>query len=235
MTTDVGTRQRAATSTMSGEAGAHRRAPARRLGKRLFDIAVAAVIMCALLPVFVVVSLLVVLTSRGGAIYRQERIGRGGVPFVMFKFRTMRAGCSDALHREYVVRLLTDDTPPVGGANGMYKLEADPRVTGVGRILRRTSLDELPQLWNVLTGDMSLVGPRPALPWEAEMFSATHRERFRVPPGLTGLWQVSGRSKIAMRDGLDLDVEYVRRQSFRLDLVILLKTVPAVIAAVGAP
>jgi lipopolysaccharide/colanic/teichoic acid biosynthesis glycosyltransferase len=231
MTTDVGTRRKPAETVT----GARHRARDGRLGKRVFDFTVAAVIMCALLPVFALAYLLVVLTTRGGAIYRQERIGRGGMRFVMYKFRTMRAGCSDALHREYVLRLLTDPTPPVGGANGMYKLESDPRVTGIGRILRRTSLDELPQLWNVLVGDMSLVGPRPALPWEAEMFSATHRERFCVPPGLTGLWQVSGRSRIAMLDGLDLDVEYVRRQSFRLDLVILFKTVPAVISAVGAP
>jgi lipopolysaccharide/colanic/teichoic acid biosynthesis glycosyltransferase len=153
----------------------------------------------------------------------------------MYKFRTMRAGSSDAVHREYVRRLLTDERPPVGGAKGLYKLEADHRVTRVGRILRRTSIDELPQLWNVVRGDMSLVGPRPALPYEAELFNATHRERFLVPPGLTGLWQVSGRSKLPMRAGLDLDVEYVRRQSFRLDLLILLRTVPAVLAAVGAP
>src|ERR687887_57627 len=203
----------------------------RRNGKRLFDGAVAGVLLCLLLPLLVVVGLLVAATSRGGPIYRQARIGRGGRPFVMYKFRTMRAGCSDEVHRAYVRRLLTEPNPPVGGARGLYKLEADARVTAVGRVLRRTSLDELPQLWNVLTGDMSLVGPRPALPWEVEMISLWHRQRFLVPPGLTGLWQVSGRSKLPMSAGLDLDVEYVRRQSFRLDLIILLKTLPAVLAA----
>ena len=141
----------------------------------------------------------------------------------------MRAGCTDEAHREYVSRLLTDDQPPVGGASGLYKLDADPRITRVGAVLRRTSLDELPQLLNVLKGDMSLVGPRPALPWEADLFSDSHRARFLVTPGLTGLWQVSGRSKLPMRQGLDLDVEYVRRQGFLLDLSILLKTVPTVL------
>jgi lipopolysaccharide/colanic/teichoic acid biosynthesis glycosyltransferase len=207
----------------------------RRIGKRAFDLLVAGTLTAALLPVGLLVALLIAATSRGGPFYRQTRIGRGSRPFVMYKFRTMRAGSSDAVHREYVRRLLTDERPPVGGAKGLYKLEADHRVTRVGRILRRTSIDELPQLWNVVRGDMSLVGPRPALPYEAELFNATHRERFLVPPGLTGLWQVSGRSKLPMRAGLDLDVEYVRRQSFRLDLLILLRTVPAVLAAVGAP
>jgi lipopolysaccharide/colanic/teichoic acid biosynthesis glycosyltransferase len=207
----------------------------RRPGKRLFDATVAGFVLAVLLPLFAVLALLVVSTSRGSPLYRQVRIGRGSRPFVMYKFRTMRTGTTDEVHRAYVRRLLTDEQPPVGGARGLYKLEADPRVTRVGRLLRRTSLDELPQLWNVFVGDMSLVGPRPALPYEAELFSATHCERFLVPPGLTGLWQVSGRSKLPMRAGLDLDVEYVHRQSFRLDLVILIKTLPAVLAAVGSP
>jgi len=212
-----------------------RRSTAARLGKRVLDFAVAAVLLATLLPLLLIVFAVVAATSRGGGLYRQSRIGRNGATFVMYKFRTMRANSSDELHRAYVHRLLTEDRPPVGGAQGLYKIESDPRVTRVGRVLRRTSLDELPQLWNVLNGTMSLVGPRPALPWEAALFSATHRERFAVVPGLTGLWQVSGRSKLPMREGLDLDVEYVRRQSFRLDLVILLKTVPAVLRAVGSP
>jgi lipopolysaccharide/colanic/teichoic acid biosynthesis glycosyltransferase len=205
------------------------------VGKRVFDATVAGLLLCVLSPVFLVAYLLVIASSRGGAIFRQERVGRGGRPFVMYKFRTMRVGCTDELHRSYVRRLLTEQEPPVGGDRGLYKLEGDPRVTRVGRVLRRTSLDELPQLWNVLRGDMSLVGPRPALAWEAEMFSATHNERFAVAPGLTGLWQVSGRSRLPMLDGLDLDVEYVRRQSFRLDLLILAKTVPTVLSTNGAP
>ena len=207
----------------------------RRPGKRLFDILAATLALILASPLLVVAWLLVRSTSRGKAIFRQVRVGRDGRPFEMYKFRTMYAGVGDQLHREYVCRLLTEEQPPVGGVNGMYKLETDPRVTTVGRVLRRTSIDELPQLVNVLKGNMSLVGPRPALPWEAELFSASHRLRFQVSPGLTGLWQVSGRSKLPMRQGLDLDVEYVHRQSFLLDLRILLKTVIAVLSASGAP
>ena len=207
----------------------------RRPGKRLFDIVVAALLLAALSPLLILVFALVSFTSHGGPLYRQLRVGRNGVPFSMYKFRTMTAGCSDELHREYVRKLLTEDRPPAGGARGLFKLEADPRVTAVGRVLRRTSIDELPQLWNVLVGNMSLVGPRPALEWEAQLFSATHRARFLVSPGLTGLWQVSGRSRLPMREGLDLDVRYVTEQSFGLDLRILLKTVPAVLSTAGAP
>jgi lipopolysaccharide/colanic/teichoic acid biosynthesis glycosyltransferase len=186
------------------------------------------------LPVLLPAALLIAATSRGGILYRQQRVGRYGRPFLMYKLRTMRAGAGDDVHRAYVRRLLTEECPPDGGRSGLYKLAGDPRVTRVGRWLRRASIDELPQLWNVLRGDMSLVGPRPALPYEAELFSVAHRERFLVPPGLTGLWQVSGRNRLPMRAGLDLDVEYVRRQSFGLDLLILLKTVPAVLAVVRA-
>ena len=220
------------TSAPSAEAtGIH---PSRRLGKRLFDLAVAGMLVLLSSPLLLALWLLVRVTSRGGGIYRQARVGRDRAPFVLYKFRTMRADCTDDIHREYVRRLLTDDDPPTGGEKGLFKLEADPRITRVGAILRRTSLDELPQLLNVLKGDMSLVGPRPALPWEAELFSATHCARFLVAPGLTGLWQVSGRNRLPMRQGLDLDVEYVRRQGFRLDLWILIKTVPAVLNTTGS-
>jgi lipopolysaccharide/colanic/teichoic acid biosynthesis glycosyltransferase len=183
-----------------------------------------------LLPVLLVVCLVVRLTSPGPILFRQVRVGRFGRPFVMYKFRTMYVGNSDAIHREYVAKLLADDQPPAGGEHGLFKLEADPRITRVGRTLRRTSLDELPQLLNVVRGDMSLVGPRPALPWEAELMGDTQHRRFLVPPGLTGLWQVSGRNFLTMRQGLALDLEYVERQSFMLDLIILLKTVPAVLS-----
>lgn len=206
----------------------------RRVGKRIFDAVVASVLICLLSPVFLVTWLLVRTTSPGGAIFRQARIGRLGHEFVMFKFRTMQAGCSDQIHREYVRKLLTDEPDRTGGADGLYKLDADPRITRVGRFLRRTSLDELPQLINVVRGDMSLVGPRPALPWEAELFSAAHLARFLAAPGVTGLWQTSGRNTLTMLEGLDLDLEYVRRQSFLLDMRILLKTVPAVLTARGA-
>jgi lipopolysaccharide/colanic/teichoic acid biosynthesis glycosyltransferase len=203
--------------------------------KRTLDLSVATLLLLLLTPLLVLVWLAVRTTSRGPTLFRQSRVGRFGRPFVMYKFRTMRTGCSDAIHREYVRSLLTQDEPPTGGGHGLYKLETDPRVTRVGRVLRRLSLDELPQLINVLRGDMSLVGPRPALPWEAEMFSRDDHKRFLVPPGLTGLWQVSGRNTLTMREGLALDLCYVDEQSFLLDLKILVKTVPAVLTSRGSP
>ena len=206
----------------------------QRIGKRIFDVIVGSLLLCLLSPLLLIGWLLVRTTSPGGGLFRQERIGRLGHPFVMFKFRTMQADCSDDIHREYVRKLLTDEPACTGGASGLYKLDADPRVTRIGRLLRRTSLDELPQLINVVRGDMSLVGPRPALPWEAELFTAAHLARFLAVPGVTGLWQTSGRNTLTMLEGLDLDLEYVRRQSFLLDLVILAKTVPAVFTARGA-
>ncbi len=218
-----------------GRVLARHAATPRLTGKRAFDLVVASCLVCLLIPVLVIVWLLVRTTSPGQGMFRQTRIGRYGRPFVMYKFRTMRADSGDGIHREYVRRLLTEDNPPVGGARGLYKLESDPRVTRVGRLLRRTSLDELPQLLNVVRGDMSLVGPRPALPYEAELFSTAHRTRFLVAPGVTGLWQIGGRSRLPMQQGLDLDVEYVQRRTFWLDLKILLKTVPAVFTADGAP
>ena len=212
-----------------------RSAARRRPGKRVLDLAVAAFCLLLLAPVLVVVAVLVRLSGPGPVLFRQVRVGRHGRPFTMYKFRSMHTGSADDIHRAYVRHLLTEDRPRAGGADGLYKIADDPRVTRVGRVLRRTSLDELPQLLNVVRGDMSLVGPRPALPWEADLFGATHRQRFLVPPGITGLWQVSGRNRLTMREGLDLDVEYVRRQSFVLDLAILVKTVPAVLTADGAP
>jgi lipopolysaccharide/colanic/teichoic acid biosynthesis glycosyltransferase len=167
-------------------------------------------------------------TSRGPALFRQERVGRHGERFVCFKFRTMYEDNDDAIHRDYVRRLLTEERPPEGGEAGVYKLAHDPRVTPVGRWLRRTSLDELPQLFNVVGGDMSLVGPRPALGWEVDLFEPHHLKRFDVKPGITGLWQVSGRSRVSARDALDLDVAYVEQRSLAFYLAILART-PAVL------
>lgn len=143
----------------------------------------------------------------------------------MLKFRTMHQDNDDSVHREYVSRLLTEHQPPYGGEEGLYKLSDDARITRVGRFLGLTSLDELPQLFNVIRGEMSLVGPRPALPWEVELYKAPHRARLLVKPGITGLWQVSGRNSLTMNQAPDLDVEYVRRRSIVLDFAILAKTV----------
>jgi lipopolysaccharide/colanic/teichoic acid biosynthesis glycosyltransferase len=196
------------------------------IGKRVLDIALATVLLAVCSPLLLVVTLLVGATSRGPVLFRQTRVGRGGTPFRMLKFRTMVDGCDDATHRDYVRRLLADQ---VEADEGLYKLVDDPRVTRVGAILRRLSIDELPQLLNVLRGDMTLVGPRPALPFEAELFPDWATPRYLVAPGVTGLWQVSGRNRLTMLQGLRLDVEYVEQRSFVGDLLILLRTVPAVL------
>jgi lipopolysaccharide/colanic/teichoic acid biosynthesis glycosyltransferase len=221
------------TSLPSAESGIVQ-AGATRLAKRLMDLAVATACLALLAPVIVIVAMLVRLTSPGPALFRQIRLGKDRNHFVLYKFRTMYADSRDDVHREYVTRLLTEDEPPDGGRSGLYKLENDERITPIGRLIRRTSIDELPQLFNVIRGDMSLVGPRPALPWEAEMLDAGHFARFRVPPGLTGLWQVSGRNSLTMKQGLELDIEYVRRQRLTLDLWILIKTIPVVLSTRGA-
>lgn len=207
--------------------------PPIRADKRLLDLLIASVCLVLVSPLLVAAAVIVRATSPGPALFRQPRIGLGRRQFVLYKFRTMYDGSSSDVHREYVSRLLTDDDPPAGGRQGLYKLEDDPRITRVGRLLRRTSIDELPQLFNVLRGEMSLVGPRPVLPWEAELIGATHSSRFLAMPGITGLWQVSGRNSLTMRQGFDLDVEYLRRQSLTFDLLILLKTVPVVLSARG--
>ena len=205
-----------------------------RTGKPLFNAVLASLSLVILCPLLLAVAVLIRLTTPGPALIRQTRVGRDRRPFVLYKFRSMYTGNSDEQHRQYVRKLLTEDQPPAGGRRGLFKLEDDPRVTPVGRLLRKTSIDELPQLLNVIRGDMSLVGPRPVLPWEVEMIGEAHDRRFEVRPGITGLWQVSGRSRLTMRQGLELDVEYASRQSFAFDLMILLKTVPTVLSARGA-
>jgi lipopolysaccharide/colanic/teichoic acid biosynthesis glycosyltransferase len=205
-------------------------APRRRQEavKRLVDVSLSLVLIVLISPLLLLLWFLVRLTSSGPALFRQERVGRNMRSFTMLKLRTMYVGNHDEIHRNYVTQLLTGSEPPTTGDNGLFKLDQDPRVTRLGAWLRRTSLDELPQLFNVLRGEMSLVGPRPVLPWEAELFEERYRRRFLVKPGISGLWQVSGRSRLTMREALELDIEYTQRQSLALDLSIILRTVPAI-------
>ena len=192
-------------------------------GKRVLDTGIAAMALVALAPLFVLIALAVRVTSRGSALFRQERVGLGGRTFTMYKFRSMRvtdAG-DDAALRQQVARELAGVQAPVDGS---FKLPDGPLITRVGRVLRRSSLDELPQLLNVVRGDMSLVGPRPALAWEHEMFPESHRSRVTLPPGMTGLWQVSGRSALDTRAMLDFDLTYVGTRTLRGDLRILFAT-----------
>src|SRR5262245_25344628 len=178
-----------------------------RLAKRLLDLAVALACLILVSPLLVAVAALIRFTTPGPALFRQTRLGRGQRPFVLYKFRTMYDRCGDGPHREYVSKLLTDDDPPAGGDGGLYKLQHDERITPLGRFLRRVSVDELPQLLNVIRGDMSMVGPRPALSWEAELIDPLYLERFRALPGLPGLWQGSGRNNLPIRPGLATHLE----------------------------
>jgi lipopolysaccharide/colanic/teichoic acid biosynthesis glycosyltransferase len=199
--------------------------------RRLLDLLLASVALILASPLMAVIALLVRATSPGPVLFRQTRLGHLERPFQMLKFRTMHSDCDDAVHREYVIRMLRGEDPRQHGPTGLFKLQDDARITPVGGLLRRTSLDELPQLLNVLCGDMSLVGPRPALPWEVALYKPHHRERFQVRPGITGLWQVRGRSRLSVSQALELDVEYVRGRSLAMDLWILVLTVPAVLRA----
>jgi lipopolysaccharide/colanic/teichoic acid biosynthesis glycosyltransferase len=200
--------------------------------KRTLDVVASLVIIVVVAPLLGALWLLVRWQSPGPGLFRQERVGWRLGRFPMLKLRTMYTDTSDQAHREYVASLASGDQSPVTGPRGLYKLEADPRVTPLGAWLRRTSLDELPQLFNVLRGEMSLVGPRPALPWETELWPSAHPVyncRFEVKPGMTGLWQVSGRGKLTAEESIQLDAEYVRRRGFVLDLVILARTLPALL------
>jgi exopolysaccharide biosynthesis polyprenyl glycosylphosphotransferase len=193
-----------------------------RLLKRGLDLVGASVLLVLTGPLLLVLAWLVHRDSPGPVLFRQTRLGLDKQPFTLFKFRTMHDGTDDAPHRAYVKEIMTVTALPVG--NNLYKLDRSDEVTSFGRWLRRTSLDELPQLLNVLRGDMSLVGPRPSIPYEVELYAPHHLERFSVPAGLTGLWQVEARAHATFAEALDLDVAYVRGWSFGLDLRLLLRT-----------
>jgi len=197
----------------------------QRHAKRGLDIAVTALALLALAPLMGVIALCIRLDSRGPVIFRQVRCGKNGRLFVFFKFRGMVADAED----------LKSDLEDQNEADGpIFKMRNDPRLTRVGRVLRRTSLDELPQLWNVLRGDMSLVGPRPPTPSEVARYATWQRERLVVPGGISGLWQVSGRSELTFTEMVKLDLEYIEHWSLSLDLSILVRTAIAVFTFRGA-
>ncbi len=198
---------------------------------RVLDLVGASLLIVLLAPLLALLALWVKIDSPGPVIFRQRRLGRGEETFSVAKFRTMTAGADCAKHEEHVGKML------VAGNRAnlpMRKMEEDDRITRVGGFLRRTSLDELPQLWNVLRGEMSLVGPRPPIQYEVDRYPADAFDRFAVRPGITGLWQVSGRSTLTFRQMIDLDVEYVERRTLWLNLKILLLTLPTVIHGRGA-
>jgi exopolysaccharide biosynthesis polyprenyl glycosylphosphotransferase len=195
------------------------------IAKRLFDVIFALLALVLISPLCIVVSVLIWATSPGPVIYRQTRLGRGGRPFTCLKFRSMVRDADD--HKTHLL-VQNEATGPV------FKLRRDPRVTTVGRWLRKWSIDELPQLINVLAGNMSIVGPRPPLPSEVEHYTPEQRRRLAVKPGLTCLWQVSGRSLVGFEEWVRLDLEYIARRTFWLDLVLVVRTIPAVLLGRGA-
>ena len=192
--------------------------------KRVLDIVLATAALIITAPAQVAIALIVMAESPGAAIFRQVRIGERGRPFVMLKFRTMVDGADPASHRSFVQALLAATDEEDAPHDGLFKMTRDDRITRVGAWLRRTSLDELPQLINVIRGDMSIVGPRPALPYEVEAYRDGQHARLGVRPGVTGLWQVSGRNRLSMRQMCQLDASYVRTCSLRSDIRIILRT-----------
>ncbi len=211
------------------------RRPLYRIAKRLLDIVVSAIVLVILAPVFLACAIAVRRSSPGPIIFRQERVGLRGQRFTFLKFRSMYHNADPALHRNYVTAFIKGEAAQqADGSKQVYKLVDDPRITPVGRLLRRTSLDEIPQFWSVLRGQMSLVGPRPPIPYEVEQYRPDQLVRLAVKPGLTGVWQVSGRSSTTFDEMVALDLAYIHNQSFWFDIAIMLKTIPAILSTRGA-
>lgn len=203
------------------------------LARRFIDLLGAGVVILLLSPLLIGLAIAIRLDSRGPALFRQRRVGLGKREFTVFKFRSMRSDADPRGHRDYVTALIKGKADGVGKEN-LYKLAVDDRITPVGRWIRRWSLDELPQLFNVIAGNMSLVGPRPAIPYEVAEYPSWYLDRFSVKPGLTGLWQVSGRNERTYEEMVRLDIEYAERRSLFLDLSILARTPFTVLARRGA-
>jgi lipopolysaccharide/colanic/teichoic acid biosynthesis glycosyltransferase len=208
--------------------------------KRGIDVGASLALLLVLAPLLGLIAALVKLTSRGPVLFRQVRVGQMATPFTMLKFRSMRVNTDERLHQDFVSRYIKESGKESGrsqasGDQPVFKLTNDPRVTPLGRLLRKTSLDELPQLWNVLRGEMSLVGPRPPLPYELEQYAPWHRRRvLEAKPGITGLWQVGGRSRTTFDEMVRLDLQYARVRSLWTDIKILLATPAAVVSGKGA-
>lgn len=193
--------------------------------KRMIDIAISLVAVLVFIPLAAVVAVAIKLDSRGPVFFKQARVSRNGTLFTLYKFRSMHENADQIKHR---LGHMNEAEGPV------FKIKRDPRITKIGAFIRKTSLDELPQFMNVLRGEMSLVGPRPPLPQEVERYTDYQRGRLAVKPGLTCLWQVQGRSSVSFDRWVELDLEYIRRQSLWLDVTIMLKTIPAVLKGTGA-
>ena len=245
--TQIRTVEHAGASTSIGMAGN----PGYHLVKRVLDLLAATVLSLVAVPVMLMVALAIRIDGPGPILFKQERVRGRRIKvdghrewqletFTMYKFRTMHPTATDELHRRYIAAYLAGDEPamaelrPGDDTGGTYKLSDDPRITRVGRPIRKLSLDELPQLWNVLTGQMALVGPRPPLCYEVADYEEHHLRRLAARPGITGWWQVNGRSETSFEEMMRLDLEYLDRRSLWLDIVIILRTLPAIVSTRGA-
>jgi len=208
------------------------------LVKRAIDILGSVIAILLFSPLMLITAIMIKIDSPGPIIFKQIRLGKKGMPFLFYKFRSMQYKADDRIHRDFVASLISGDTDAVNQGDAdkpLYKIKSDPRVTKVGKFIRKTSIDELPQLFNVLKGDMSLVGPRPPLPYEVEKYQLWHLRRVTdMRPGITGLWQVEGRSKTTFDEMVRLDIQYIREWSPSLDVKILLKTVKVTLLRIGA-
>ena len=207
------------------------------VAKRMVDLVSSVTAVVVFAPLFLLIALLVKLLSPGPVLFKQIRAGKDGRPFTFYKFRTMRHDIDDTIHREYATSFIGGKELRLRDEKAdkkIYKMPDDPRVTSVGKILRRTSLDEMPQVFNVLKGDMSVVGPRPPIAYELTVYKEWHKRRLRTKPGITGLWQVSGRSSVPFHDMVLLDLYYINRWSLLLDFEIIVKTIPVILSGKGA-
>lgn len=204
--------------------------------KRAFDIVVSLAMLLVAAPLMIAVVIAIKKSSPGPVLFAQERLGRDGRPFRFYKFRSMKHNSDDAIHRQFAAMFINGDEGGCADTNDgekVFKMKQDPRITAIGAWLRRTSLDELPQLFNILKGEMSLVGPRPPIAYEIENYQPWHMERLKAVPGLTGLWQISGRSSVSFDEMVRLDIRYINSWSLWRDFIIVLKTVPVVFRGTG--
>ena len=210
--------------------------PTTSFSKRAIDIVFSLAVITFGLPFYLLIAVLIKLTSEGPVLFVQERVGQDRRPFLFYKFRTMTVDNSDSAHRDFAENFIKGsvmDEGHSGAGQNVFKMEGDPRVTSIGKLLRKTSLDELPQFINVLRGEMTLVGPRPPLSYELAHYKEWHKGRLVAKPGLTGLWQVSGRSTVPFDEMVMLDLYYIENWSLALDLKIILRTVPVMLFGYG--